>query len=45
MSKNRGRIQAQGGGFEESISWSSENPHTVVDGLSFLDELVELLPY
>jgi hypothetical protein len=45
MSKNRGRIQAQGGGFEESISWSSENPPTVVDGLSFLDELVELLPY
>ena len=45
MSKNRGRIQAQGGGFEESISWSSENPPTVFDGFSFLDDLIDLLPH
>lgn len=37
--KNRGRIQAQGGGIEESVSWSQENPPTVADGLSLVQEL------
>ena len=36
---NRGRIQAQGDGLEESESWHQEEPLSKKDGLSLLDRL------
>ncbi len=41
MSKkeHRGRIQAQGGGLEESESWNQDEPLTRKDGLRLLNEL------
>ncbi len=38
-SKHRGRVQAQGGGLEESESWSQSKPPTVAEGLSLLQKL------
>ncbi len=38
--KNRGRFQAQGDGFEDSVSWSQETPLTAKDGLDKLNELI-----
>ena len=37
--KYRGRLQAQGGGLEESESWASDNPPTLKEGLSMLEKL------
>ena len=37
--RHRGRIQAQGGGLEESESWSQEEPLTKEEGLGLLDRL------
>jgi hypothetical protein len=42
--KHRGRIQAQGGGFEDSESWSQEKPPTVSEGLGFLKRLIAKIP-
>ncbi len=36
---HRGRIQAQGGGVEESVSWSRETPPTREEGLNMIDSL------
>lgn len=36
---HRGRIQAQGGGLQESVSWSRPTPPTVEDGLRFVEQL------
>lgn len=41
--KNRGRIQAQGGGIEESESWACENPPTWEEGIEKLEKLREKL--
>jgi hypothetical protein len=35
----RGRIQAQGGGVEKSVSWNQSRPPTVTEGLAMVDEL------
>ena len=44
MSKsNRGRIQAQGGGLEESVSWSQDEPLTKDEGLNLLAKLKKKL--
>ncbi len=40
---NRGRIQAQGGGVEESVPWAEPNPPTSLDGLQKLQELASKL--
>jgi len=40
---NRGRIQAQGGGVEESESWAAENPPTWQAGLNMLHDLKKKL--
>jgi hypothetical protein len=40
---NRGRFQAQGGGVEESVSWSSHIVPTVSDGLQMLADLGQSL--
>ncbi len=37
--KHRGRIQAQGGNTEKSVSWSQDEPLSKVDGLRLLNEL------
>jgi hypothetical protein len=42
--KHRGRIQAQGGGFEQSKSWSQDEPLSKEDGLRLLNELEQELP-
>jgi hypothetical protein len=36
---HRGRIQAQGGGVEESESWAQDTPPTVEEALEFLENL------
>lgn len=41
---HRGRIQAQGGGFEDSESWSQEDPPTSDEGLTFLQRLIAKIP-
>ena len=41
--KHRGRIQAQGGGIEESESWAKEIPPTWEEGLEKLEKLKEKL--
>lgn len=41
--KHRGRIQAQGGGVEESGNWTSDIPPTVEDGLEMLQNLQDSL--
>jgi hypothetical protein len=40
---NRGRIQAQGGGVEESVSWASDIPPTADEGLGMLEQLKDKL--
>ena len=42
--KHRGRIQAQGGGFEDSVSWSQDKPLSKRDGLSLLEKLRLKIP-
>lgn len=42
--KHRGRIQAQGGGLEQSKSWSQDEPLSKTDGLRLLSELEQELP-
>jgi len=42
--QHRGRIQAQGGNFEASTSWSQANPPTVKEGKSLLARLINLIP-
>lgn len=42
--KHRGRIQAQGGGFEDSVSWSQDEPLTKKEGLSLLARLLSKIP-
>lgn len=37
--KHRGRVQAQGGGLEESESWSQDEPLTKASGLGLLEKL------
>lgn len=37
--KHRGRIQAQGGDTEKSVSWSQDEPLSKADGLRLLNEL------
>jgi len=37
--KHRGRIQAQGGDTEKSVSWSQDEPLSKVDGLKLLNDL------
>ncbi len=41
--KHRGRIQAQGGGVEESEKWALEKPPTWQEGISMLNNLEEKL--
>ncbi len=41
--KHRGRIQAQGGGLEESVNWAQDDPLTKEDGLVLLSELKKKL--
>jgi len=36
---HRGRIQAQGGNIEESVSWLKKTPPTKKDGLEMIDTL------
>lgn len=40
---NRGRVQAQGGGIEESVSWAQENPPTGDEGHGNLEQLHGML--
>ena len=42
--KHRGRIQAQGGGLEESETWQQAEPLSKKDGLYLLDKLRNKLP-
>lgn len=37
--KHRGRIQAQGGDTEKSVSWSQDEPLSKADGLNLLNDL------
>jgi hypothetical protein len=37
--RHRGRIQAQGGGVEESESWAKDEPLTLEEGLEYLETL------
>ena len=41
--KHRGRIQAQGGGIEESESWAKDSPLTVSEALNYLENLKDKL--
>ncbi|MDX1666929.1 MAG: hypothetical protein R3350_06860 [Saprospiraceae bacterium] len=41
--KHRGRFQAQGGGLEESETWSQDEPLSKEEGFSLLDRLKEKL--
>ncbi len=41
---HRGRIQAQGGGYEDSESWASFTPPTAAEGTAMLDLLVLRMP-
>lgn len=41
--KHRGRIQAQGGGTEKSVSWAQDEPLTKADGLQLLSDLKDQL--
>lgn len=36
---HRGRIQAQGGGFEASVAWSQLKPPTLSEGLAMVEAL------
>ena len=36
---HRGRIQAQGGGIEQSVAWMQEIPPTREEGLNMIDSL------
>lgn len=42
--EHRGRIQAQGGGLEESESWSSSTLPTKQEGLDLIDQLERKIP-
>lgn len=42
--KHRGRIQAQGGGLEESESWAQDDPLTAKKGLQLLGLLKRKIP-
>ncbi len=42
--KHRGRFQAQGGGIEESESWSQDEPLTKKQARQLLDKLKDKLP-
>jgi len=44
IDNHRGRIQAQGEGFDDSESWSQEEPPTTKEGLSFLQKLINKIP-
>ena len=44
MSSNRGRIQVQGGEFEDSESWASDEPLTAEEGLNKLEVLRNRIP-
>jgi hypothetical protein len=41
--KHRGRIQAQGGGIEESENWAKDTPPSMAEGLEMLDNLKKKL--
>jgi hypothetical protein len=41
---HRGRIQAQGAGYEDSETWAQPFPLTLADGLAKLDALVARMP-
>ena len=41
---HRGRIQAQGAGYEDSETWSQPNPLSSTDGIAMLDRLVARMP-
>ena len=40
---HRGRVQAQGGGTEKSVSWAHDEPPTASDGQRMLDQLAAQL--
>lgn len=40
---HRGRVQAQGGGTEQSVSWAQDLPPTTTDGHRMLDKLYNQL--
>ena len=40
---HRGRIQAQGGGTERSVSWAQDKPPTTEDGLRLVTDLIAKL--
>jgi hypothetical protein len=40
---NRGRVEAQGGGVQESVPWAQREPPTVLKGHEMLDRLRDLL--
>jgi len=42
--QHRGRIQAQGGGLEESEAWSQNKPLSMREGLNLLEVLKNKLP-
>ena len=42
---HRGRIQAQGGGLEESVSWSQPTSPTMEDGLKMIEHLQSKLSH
>lgn len=42
--KHRGRIQAQGGGVEESVAWAQIDPPAESEGHSMLERLNSKLP-
>ncbi len=41
--EHRGRVQAQGGGTEESVAWAQSEPPTESEGQDFLDQLASTL--
>lgn len=41
--EHRGRVQAQGGGTEESVPWAQSSPPTASDGHRMLEELAARL--
>lgn len=42
--KHRGRIQAQGGGLEESEKWARDTPPSWEEGLEIVEKLKKKLP-
>lgn len=42
--EHRGRIQAQGGGYEDSEAWALDRPLTAAEGEAMLNTLVARMP-